>query len=163
MRIPAEAIYQALFETVCSINSPQPDKQPSLTPLATMSRRWQKWDQIGDTAMPALFQMEPPDGIKISQIRTFGPSRYKLSASIWIYLPVDSGYLITPTSPKLNAYFNAIDAVLQPPIQSPGGARQQLGLGPAIEHCWIDGTVVFDEGLTSPPAILMFPVSILCG
>ncbi len=163
MRIPAETIYQALFELVGSIAAPQPGGLASLTPLVTKSRRWQKWDQVGDEAMPAFFQMQPPQGIGISQQRTFGPSRYKLHADLWIYLAVDSGNLQAPTSPQLNNYFQAIDALFQPQIRSTGGARQQLGLGPAIEQCWIDGTVVYDEGLTSPPAILMFPISIVCG
>jgi hypothetical protein len=107
--------------------------------------------------------MEPPDGIKTTQIRQFGPTRYQLHASLWIYLPVDSGNLQAPTSPALNAYFSAIDLVMQPTIQSPGGARQQLGLGPGVEHAWIDGQTIFDEGLTSPPAILNLPISIVCG
>lgn len=157
MRTDAEIIYQALFNLVSSINS-------DATPLKTMSRRWVKWDQIGDIPMPAFFQMEPPNAIDVSQTRQFGPSRYRLHAELWIYLPVDTGDLITPTSPALNAYFNAIDDVLGPVLQSPGGARQQLGLGPGgVENCYINGTVIMDEGLTSPPAILNVPISIVCG
>ena len=158
MRLPAEVIYQALFNLVCTIATPQ-----STTPLITKSRRWKKWDQIGDIPMPAFYQMEPSGGISVSQTKMFGPSRYKLHADLWFYLAVDTGNSSQPTSPILNAYFDAIDAVMQPTIQSPGGARQQLGLGPALEHAWIDGNVIFDEGLEVPPAALIVPVSILCG
>lgn len=163
MRLPAETIYNALFNTVCGINAPQPNGQPSLTPLVTMSRRWVKWDQIGDIPLPGLFQMQPPEGIGVSEKRQFGPKRYVLHAAIFIYLPVDSGNLNTPSSPQLNAYFKAIDDILGPTIQSPGGARQQLGLGPAIEEAAIDGNVIYDEGLVAPPAMLIFPITIICG
>lgn len=167
MKLPAEIIYQAVFDVACSINAPQ-NGQPSLTPFTTMTRRWVKWDQVGDEAMPWLGQMQPPNGIKISEVRQFGPRKYLLSTEIWIYLAVDSGNLNVPNSPRLNAYFNAIDAAFQPSILAWNGipnqsGRQQLGLGPGIEHCWIDGTVVFDEGLLEPPAILKFPISVLCG
>ena len=128
-----------------------------------MSRRWVEWSQIGDIPLPAFFQMQPPQGIKVTQARQFGPSKYEGHAYLWIYLASDSGNLQVPTSPMLNAYFAAIDAALQPSIQSPGGARQQLGLGPGLEHVWIDGAVLFDEGLTAPPAMLMVPITFLCG
>jgi hypothetical protein len=163
MILPAETIYQALFNYVCGIGAPLPGGKPSLTPLVTKSRRWMKWDQLGDIPMPAFFQMQPPQGVNVSQSKIFGPSRYKLHADLWFYLPVDSGNLNTPTSPQLNNYFAAIDALFQPQLQSPGGARQQLGLGPSIEQCWIDGTVIFDEGLVTPPAVLLVPISIVCG
>lgn len=163
MRVDPETIYQALFNTICGINAPQAGGAPSLTPLTTMSRRWRKWDQVGDELMPAFYQFQPPDGIKVDQVRQFGPGRYRLKADLYFYIAVSIGDLTTPTSPVLNAYFKAVDQILYPTIQSPGGARQQLGLGPGVEHCWIDGTVIFDEGLLNPPAILMVPITIISG
>jgi hypothetical protein len=63
----------------------------------------------------------------------------------------------------LNAYFGAVDLVLQPTIGPWQGARQQLGGQVGIENCWIDGKVVFDSGEIEPPGALVFPISIITG
>jgi len=140
MRVPAETIYNALFNLICTISAPQADGQPSLTPLKYMSRRWQSWTQIGDIPMPAFFQLQSgSNAVRMDQVGKFGLSRYRLHADLYFYFAVDSGNLIEPTAPTLNAYFAAIDKVMQPTIQSPGGARQQLGLGPGVENAWIEG------------------------
>ena len=167
MRLPAETVYQAIFAQACSINTPQANGNPSLTPLITMSRRWIEWSQIGDIPMPALYQMEPPDGINLVRGQR-GVIKYELTAFIFIYFAVDSGNLNTPFSPVLNAYFNAVDLAFQPSIVALNGkpnqgGRQQLGLGPALEEVWIDGRVVFDEGLVAPPGMLVFRVKAICG
>ena len=117
--------------------------------------------------MPALFQMEPPDGINIVRGQR-GIRKYELTAFLFIYLAVDSGNLSTPISPSLNAYFNAIDAAFEPTIVAINGqpqqsGRQQLGLGPSVEEVWLDGRAVFDEGLLAPPALLKFTVKAICG
>ena len=163
MKLPAESVYQALFNLICTINAPQANGSPSLTPLYTMSRRFVHWDQVGDIAMPAFYQMQAYSPIRVDQTGKFGLSRYHLKADLYFYFAADSGNLTTPTSPVLNSYFAAVDAVMQPTIQSPGGARQQLGLGPRVEHAWIDGEVQMDEAIFSPPAVLLVPVSIVCG
>ena len=167
MRLPAETIYQAIFAQACSINTPKAGGAPSLTPLATMSRRWVHWDQAGDYPMPALYQMEPPDGINFVRPQR-GVIKYELTAFLYFYFAVDSGNLNIPFSPTLNAYFNAVDLAFQPSIEALNGkpnqgGRQQLGLGPGIEECWIDGRVVFDEGLLAPPGLLKFTVKAICG
>ena len=164
MIIAAETVYQALFEYICQINAPQANGQPSLTPLRTMSRRWRMWDVIGDDAMPAFFQLQPPNTFRLSQSKHFGQTRYVLHADLYFYFAVDVNDEETPISPKLNAYFQAIDQLLQPNVQSPGGSRQQIGLGPKVEHVWIDNAdIIMDEGIVVPPAILKVPVSILTG
>lgn len=155
MIIPAENVYQALFDTICGINS-------SATPLKTMSRRWVQWTQIADIPMPAFYQRQFP-GAKFSQAKIFGPTRYLYKAELWFYFATNVDDLDAVTSTQINNYLAAIDAILGPSIQSPGGARQQLGQGPKIEHAWIDGEVMMDEGLIVPPAILLVPVSILTG
>lgn len=167
MRLPAETIYNAIFNQACSINSPTASGAPSLTPLLTMSRRWVEWSQIGDIPMPALYQMEPPDGINIVRGQR-GIQKYELTAFLFLYLAVDSGNLTTPTSPNLNAYFDAVDRAFQSSIVALNGkpnmgGRQQLGLGPALEEVWIDGRVTFDEGLVAPPAMLVFKIKAICG
>jgi hypothetical protein len=168
MKATAEQIYQALFDLVCTINTPA-------TPLATMSRRWRKWDESG-ILFPAFYQMQTP-GINTGQERNprgFGLTRYELKAALFFYFEVDTGDTTTPISTTLNAYYNAIDLVLQPSIisaqaginQKPNqmqSARQQLGGQVGIEHCYIDGIVQFDEGLVNPPAMLVFPITIVTG
>jgi len=167
MRLPAETIYQAIFDQACSINASRVGGAPSLTPLTTMSRRWVHWDQAGDVPMPALYQLEPPNGINIVRGQR-GIRKYEISAFLFIYFAVDSGNQINPTSPTLNNYFNAIDDAFEPSIialngKPNQGGRQQLGLGPALEECWIDGQVIFDEGLLSPPGLLKFNIKAICG
>lgn len=167
MKLPAETIYQAIFDQTASINAQQANGSPSLTPFATMSRRWVEWSQIGDIPMPALYQLEPPQGIRVVRGER-GIQKYELTALQFIYIAVDSGNLNTPISPVLNAYFSAIDLAFQSSIVALNGkanigGRQQLGLGPALEQCWIDGTVTFDEGLLAPPAMLVFTIKAICG
>jgi len=163
MRVNPEVAYNALFNQVCGINKNQANGHPSFTPLRTMSRRWVKWDEIGDLPMPAFFQMQPPTGANASQVGKFGITKWHLKAELWFYFAVDVGDLHTPTSTVINNYLAAVDLILQPTIQSPGGARQQLGLGPGLENAWIDGTVITDEGIFTPPAILMVPVTMTMG
>lgn len=166
MRLPLETIYNAMFNQTCSINNTLPSGQPSLTPFAYMSRRWQHWDQIGDIPMPALFQLEPSDSVSIVRGQR-GIQKYEITAFQFIYLAVDSGNLNTPMSPTLNAYFNAVDSAFQSSItgiqgQPQQSGRQQLGLGPGLEECWISN-VSFDEGLVAPPAMLVFKIKATCG
>ena len=156
MKLPAEQIYEALFQNICQINTPA-------TPLKTMGRRWIKWDQLGDVKLPAFYQRQRPDGIGVSQ-KVFGASKYHLHAELWFYFATDVGNINgPPTSPMLNNYFTAVDNIMRPTVQSAGGARQQLGLGIGIENAWIDGEVGMDEGLVAPPAILMIPITITTG
>jgi hypothetical protein len=150
-----EDIFEALFETICGINTAE-------TPLVTMSRRWVPWSAVGDGAMPAFFQMQSP-GIEQAQRTHMGLNRYVLRASLFFYFAVSVADKDTPTSPALNAYYTAVDQILMPTIQSPSGNKQQLGGQVGIENAWIDGTVLFDEGLVNPPALLVFPIAILTG
>lgn len=157
MIIDPETIYQGLFEFVCQLNT-------AATPLKTMSRRWRHWDTIGSDPLPAFFQLQPTDsGLRVSQQKHFGQSKYEYHASLFFYFAVDVNDEYTPISPTLNVYLKAIDQLFQPNIQSPGGSRQQIGLGPQVENAWIDGIVRFDEGLINPPAILFVPITILTG
>jgi hypothetical protein len=167
MKLPAETVYRAIFAQACSINAPQANGNPSQTPLITMSRRWVHWDQVGDIPMPALYQLQPADGIRLVHGER-GITKYELTAFLFLYFAVDSGNLNASASPLLNSYFNAMDLAFQPSLIALNGkpnmgGRQQLGLGPALEECWIDGRVPFDEGLLAPPAMLVFTVKAICG
>ena len=164
MRVPPETVYQTLFEFICQIAAPQSDGSPSLTPLQTKSRHWRPWDTVGSDAMPAFFQLQPPNAFRMSQNRAPGQHVYKLHASLFFYFAVDVDNFETTPSTTLNNYFTAIDNLLRPPIQSPGGSRQQIGLGPGVENVLVDGeNIVMDEGLINPPAILLVPLTILLG
>jgi hypothetical protein len=152
MKLDPETIFQALFKTICSVNSPA-------TPLKTMSRKWRKWDDVGDAPMPAFYQMQMPFDTQ-DQKRVFGPTRYELQALLFFYFAVSTSDP-QPISPTLNTYFKAIDVAMAPTIAM--GNKQNLGLGNGIENAWIRGTVAMDEGLVSPPAMLVIPVTVLTG
>src|ERR1700735_3061087 len=143
MKLPAETIYAALFNQICGINGPT-------TPLQTMSRRWRPWAEVGSAEMPAFFQMQVP-GDSQDQKQVYGLTRYELQALLIFYFSVNTADITTVMSTVLNNYFTAIDNILKPDIRTPGGNKQQLGLLNGIENAWIKGTVIFDEGLTSPP------------
>lgn len=174
MKSTAEDIYAALFQQICTINTPAPGAAVSQTPLNVMSRRWRKWDESG-LLFPAFYQMEL--GIDNSQEKSprgFGPQRYTLKALLFFYFEVDVADTINPISPTLNLYYNAIDLAMQPtiisgiagPNQKPNqmqSARQQLGGNVGIEHAYIDGVTQFDEGLVNPPAMLVVPITIISG
>lgn len=157
MKLTAEQIYEALFQYICTLNNAQ------TTPLKTMSRRWIPWTELGDLPMPCFFQRQPPDAIQVTQQKNFGVSKYHLRAELWFYFANNVADMKTPVSPILNKYFAAIDNLMKPPTMSAGGARQQLGLQTGIENAWIDGTATMDEGLITPPAILLVPITVSTG
>jgi hypothetical protein len=157
MKNNAEQIFEALFELVAGIGEPV-NGVASATPLATSSRRWRAWSTVGSAEMPAFFQMQTP-GIKQVQTGHLGLTKYQLKAALFFYFAVNVDDTADATSPTLNAYYAAVDAALQPTIA--GGWKQQLG--GLVENCWIDGDVLFDEGLITPPAMLVFPITILTG
>jgi hypothetical protein len=162
MKTPLETIAKALFDLGCSVNS-------QATPLKSASRRWLHWDSVGAAAMPAFFQRQRSP--VLSQAKHFGLTKYMVYFEWWLYIAVNKDDKTTPTSPLMNNYFKAFDDILKPTLQAPGG-KQQLG-GPQIpgkpqppalvENCWMDGTVGWDEGEISPPAIIMMPISVILG
>jgi hypothetical protein len=155
MKLPAETIYAALFKQICGINS-------GTTPLNVMSRRWRHWSKVGSAEMPAFFQMQVP-GETQDQKQVFGLTRYELNALLFFYFPVNDADINSPIAPTLNAYFDAVNNIMAPDIRTPGGNKQQLGLLNGIENAWIRGTVIMDEGLEVPPALLVVPISIVSG
>ena len=143
-----EPIYSALFALAQSANTAQ-------TPFAKMSRRWRSWGQMSAEESPALYQLQKP-------IRVEGGDRplplFRLQVEWYAYFSSDNGDLETPMATTLNSYLTAIIGAIQAPIRG-----QQQTLGGLVQSVYVDGDIVMDEGVISPPAVLCIPITILTG
>jgi hypothetical protein len=149
MRNPREEVFAALFALAKLANTPA-------TPFAVMSRRFVPWSQKQNLEGVELYQLQLPQ--HGDQKRVGGATTWNLKAIWFVYAPVNTDDLITPTSPVLNNYMDALEAAL---LTNPGGNLQTLG-GLVTNAC-IDGEVMFDEGLLAPPALLAIPITINTG
>src|ERR1035438_2325105 len=138
-----EAIYSALWNLLTAT-----------TPAADVAAQWNTqsrdlvgWEQVVPPSQPALFMVQTAQH---ASNETFGLTQWKLSATVWIYYRTDS--LGDPTMPRDKLVNEMID-VIEKAIAPPDGFGLQ-SLGGLVQHTYIDGTVVFDSGLTDPQAVI---------
>ena len=136
-----EAIYSALFT-----------KLSSIALLKTSSRILMHWDDVAPNQQPALYMAQ--DDQTATQVTGF-PTKYTLGAKIWIYCHRDTNGVIPAT--QVNNILDAIDLVLKP-VPNP---TYKETLGGLVEHCWIDGNIVTDEGTLGNQTVALIPIRIL--
>ena len=146
--IVREPIFKALFDllsTAVPAGSPQ---------FVTKGRRLRIWDEVDAADQPALFLVQGP---MVASQQHFGLTKWEMKATAWIYFRAeaspDPAYYPAKT---INDYVDAVEAALTP---DPLGPTQTLGK--LVVHCWIDGPVVFDEGVTDGQAVIVIPVTVL--
>lgn len=150
-RYPREEIFAALFALAQTANT-------QATPFAVMSRRYVPFSEKTNLEAAELYQIQLPQDA--SQSGHFGQTKWNMKA-LWVcYFPVNTDDLVTPTSPTLNNYMDALEAVLKGPLT----AQAKQTLGGLVNNVWIDGQVLIDEGLNSgPPALISIPITINVG
>jgi len=132
-----ESIYSALFAALAGV-----------TGLNTVSRRLKHYEDVSPAEQPALFMTATSQNG--SQTKGL-PSIYYLDSKIWIYVH-ETDKSIAPST-GLNNILDKIDAVLKPAI--PGNKQT---LGGLVEHCWVDGEIVTDEGSLGDQAVAILTI-----
>jgi hypothetical protein len=144
---PLEPIYQSVFNL--AVNAAVP------ATFNTISRRWVAWDQTSSFNTPALFQMQGP--IKFMKGDRGLPQIY-IPIDWYVYFSTDPADLTTVTSTVMNNYLSALIAAVLP---TPQGGQQTLNN--TVAHVYIDGDILFDEGVISSPAVIKIPIVVLTG
>lgn len=148
MKGTRESIFAALFSLAAKANTPN-------TKFSVMSRRFIPWSERSNLEGVELYQLQLP---QMSKQDTMGANQWKLHAIWFVYIPVNTDDLRTVVSTYLNNYLDALDNAISPQML---GERQTLG--GLVTNAWIDGNVIVDEGLLSPPALIAIPITILTG
>ncbi|MDB5361149.1 MAG: hypothetical protein JWO51_2446 [Rhodospirillales bacterium] len=136
-----ETIQAALFQRLAAIPG-----------FATSSRRLKHWTDVAPAEQPALFQVQKGES---RTARTGQPPARRLSVELFIYVTTSADPAAAPAQ-IMNPLLDAIEAALAP---DPGRLTQSLG--GLVEHAWIAGRIVSDEGLLGDQAVAIVPIEIL--
>lgn len=152
-------VFSALFKLILTIPPPVGKT------WNTQSQHLVDWEQCPGDAQPAIFLHRGPQTFNQ---KTFGVTKLQFRATVWIYFNV-GGLKTSSTYPdQLTDQF--LDSIEQTFQTDPINGRLTLGTytdpttgrtEPLVYHCWVDGTVFFDSGLTDDQAIIIIPISIL--
>ena len=133
-----EAIYSALFNLVSAAPG-----------LVTTSRKLKHWDDVGPSAMPALFQAQ---GAQQAMAVTGQPTRWMLEATLWLYVSTEGA---TSPGTVLNPIVDAIDAAL---AFGPFGHQT---LGGLVQYARVDGMLETSEGTLGSTEVIRIPIKML--
>jgi hypothetical protein len=136
-----EVIYSALFKLLQSVDG-----------VETFSRILAHWDDVSPNMQPALYMTVISQTAE--QVTGF-PSKYMLDAKVWIYTHRDTAGVIP--SVASNEILDRLDTALKPPV----GPSFKQTLGGLVEHCFINGEIVTDEGTLGSQAVAIVPVRML--
>ena len=135
-----EAIYSALFAKFQGI----PD-------FVTCSRWLKHYDDVPPSEQPACFVAQ---GSQIAKKIKGFPTEYTLEAKVWLYAHNTDQRI--PPSIALNNILDKVDEMLKP-----SHVEDHQTLGGIVEHCWIDGEIITDEGTLGDQSIAIFTIKIL--
>jgi hypothetical protein len=125
--------------------------------FVTARRRFQKWDEVGEGNMPALFLWEPGEMFGW-QAEPLAKNTQRYEAIIYLTAPAD---LTQDPIQDLDAVKDAIFNVLKP-----SGGLKIFGkqtLGGLVEHCRIEGEIVKASGDIDNISLLIIPIRVLLG
>jgi hypothetical protein len=135
--VKRERIYSALFAKLSAISG-----------LVTISRRLKHYDDVAPTEQPAMFVTQGNQFVR--QIKGL-PSQYTLDAKIWLYT-----YDPDPTKPPaqmINDIMDQVDEILKPTAPD-----DKQTLGGLVDHCWIEGEIITDEGTLGDQSVAIFTI-----
>lgn len=124
--------------------------------FVTAERFFESWANVEYSLQPALRWQQLDQDAR--QERNYGESLWTLQARAWVYIPHDPTYGLIPAT-ILN---NAMDAIENQLLPVPG---QMQDLGGLVEHFYIDGKVMVDEGTVGEDTqgVIMIPLTIRTG
>jgi len=142
--IAREPIYAALFALAAGAAE-----------FVTAQRRFRHWSEVAPAEQPALFMRQKTE---LAQVKTLGaPTVWTLGAELYVYAHQSDPYA-APAS-VLNPLVDAVEAALAPLAVT---GLQDLGLPAMVQHAYIAGKIVTDEGVLRDQAIAVIPVAVLC-
>lgn len=133
----------------------------------TMSRFLRHWTDVNPPEYPCFFMAL--NHYTNEQPKRGFPPRWLVEYHLWVYVLSTNPYDPTnPTDPKavpsvaLNNALDSIEGALAPSVST---GVQDLGLGiekgGMVQHCWLSGTALTDEGTLGSIGVMRVPVSIL--
>ncbi len=142
--ITRETIYAALFAQVSAAAD-----------FVTATRRLRHWSDVTPAEQPALFLRQKSE---MATVPTLGaPTVWKLAVELYLYAHASDPYAAPATI--LNPLIDAVEAALAP---LPATGLQDLGLPAMVQHAYIAGRIITDEGVLRDQAVAIVPVEILC-
>lgn len=141
--ITREPVYAALFARVAGAAA-----------FVTSGRRLRHWSGMAPAEQPALFMRQKEE---VAKVPTLGaPTVWTLIVEFYLYAHSSNRYVAPAT--VLNPLIDAVEAALAPPAAQ----LQDLGLPAMVQHAYIAGKIVTDEGVLRDQAVAIIPVEILC-
>jgi hypothetical protein len=147
-----EAIFNALFKLLGDVALPD-----YLGAWIVKSRDFQTPEQMAANPanQPTLSMIQTPQHAVMD---TFGLSQWKLGATAVIYYRTEGIPDSDMARDKIvNDVIDSFDRAINP---MPGMAQT---LGGMVLHTYIEGAVIFDNGLTDQQAFVLIPITILIG
>jgi hypothetical protein len=142
--ITREPIYAALFARVAGAAD-----------FVTMGRRLRHWSGMAPAEQPALFMRQKEE---VAKVPTLGaPTVWTLIVELHLYAHSSNRYVAPAT--VLNPLIDGVEIALAPPAAT---GLQDLGLPGVVQHAYIAGKIVTDEGVLRDQAVAIIPVEILC-
>lgn len=146
---PRNQVWEAAFAFLKT--APSPTSQQ----WKTFSQMLKMYDEVSAGEQPAMYLHRGPETAE--QKHAFGVIKWTWKATVWVYYRVD-GYKTENFYPdKLTDQFK--DSIEQLFQTDPLNGR--LTLGGLVHHCWIDGTIYTDPGVSDNQAVIIVPISIL--
>jgi hypothetical protein len=146
-----DAIYNALFYLLCQTTPPSYLGGK----WNTTSRDLDEWTKVPAADQPALYVVALANhGSQLVEAM----EQWKLMASVIVYYKRD--VLDDPANPRDTAVLDVIDMIDKTIHPIPG---EHQTLGGLVHNCYVDGTVMFDAGLTDTQAVVMVPITMEIG
>jgi hypothetical protein len=158
MALDREPIFVAIFARLQAIPG-----------VVTCSRKWRHFDDVPPMEQPAIFLTTGPEDC---QPQRGMPPVWTLNPSIHVYCRNDAD----PTENavpgvQLHALLKLIEAAFERtqaeaslangPFSDSGADSYGTTLGGLVNHCYIKGQIVTDEGLLQNQALAIIPVEVL--
>lgn len=144
-----EQIYTALLATL-----------KKTAAFQVVTRKYVDPSTLVDAQCPALIQLEISEHSKHTHPNMSPISVLRVDATVVVCVPQITqviGQEQDVPQQLLNPLLDAIDAALAPDNPS----RSKFTLGGLVEHCYIEGEILKDQGVLFPKAAAVIPIEIL--
>lgn len=140
-----EAIYSALF-TLIALDT------RIIGAFKTMARLTKHFDDVPSELCPALYLLQT--GETWTRPGKGMPPKRTLECKFIVYTMPDPTNSLASTI--VNAVLDVIDDVLSTNV-----VQQAVTLGGLVEHVYVEGKIIIDEGLLQSKSVSVIPITIL--
>lgn len=132
--------------------------------FTTTSRKLVDWSTC--PSQPALYLYQMP--FDVSEQQAWGSAKWTLYGRIYIYAKNAPNSDNIPATQLNNLIVATAKTLIGQTLDAGGNVtpqppdyRQNLGLPGVVEHCYLQGNVIFDDGSLDQQAIAVLPVTIV--